>query len=53
MARTRAAMRRIIFVRHGQSEMNLKQAGIVGGRSNASPLTPLGERQVRRRPAFA
>jgi len=39
-------MRRILLVRHGQSAMNLKQAAIVGGQSNASPLTPLGVQQA-------
>ncbi|GBF89533.1 hypothetical protein Rsub_02251 [Raphidocelis subcapitata] len=39
-------MRRILLVRHGQSEMNLIQAKIVGGQSNSSPLTPLGEWQA-------
>lgn len=40
-------MRRLLLVRHGQSEMNLRIAHVVGGQSNASPLTPLGERQAR------
>jgi broad specificity phosphatase PhoE len=39
-------MRRVLLVRHGQSEMNLKQAAIVGGQSNSSPLTPLGSQQA-------
>jgi broad specificity phosphatase PhoE len=41
-----ATMRRIVFARHGQCEMNLRQGAIVGGQSNASPLTPLGEAQA-------
>jgi broad specificity phosphatase PhoE len=40
-------MRRIVLVRHGQSEMNLKQAAIVGGQSNESPLTPVGVAQAK------
>lgn len=38
-------MLRILLIRHGECEMNLALADKVGGRSNASPLTPLGERQ--------
>ncbi|KAI8474396.1 MAG: histidine phosphatase superfamily [Monoraphidium minutum] len=39
-------MKRILFVRHGQSEINLRMAAVVGGQSNSSPLTPLGEQQA-------
>lgn len=42
-------MKRLLLVRHGQSEMNTRQAHTIGGRSNASPLTSQGEQQVRLR----
>ncbi|KAG1655104.1 hypothetical protein FOA52_015841 [Chlamydomonas sp. UWO 241] len=37
--------RRIIFVRHGESEANLQLASHISGQSNASPLTELGRAQ--------
>lgn len=38
-------MKRLILVRHGQSEMNQKPE-LVGGQSNEAPLTELGKQQV-------
>lgn len=40
-------MTRVLFVRHGQAEHNLRQAEIVGGRSNHVPLTPQGQDEAR------
>lgn len=37
----------IYFLRHGESEMNLRLAEIVSGRSNHTPLTPKGYGQAR------
>ena len=38
-------MQRILLIRHGECYMNLELADKIGGRSNASRLTPLGEAQ--------
>ncbi len=38
----------MLLVRHAECQMNLDLASRVGGRSNESPLTPKGVRQVRR-----
>ncbi|KAI7842584.1 hypothetical protein COHA_003688 [Chlorella ohadii] len=40
-------MLRILLVRHGQCDMNLTVDQRIGGRTNHSPLTPLGERQAQ------
>ena len=40
-------MLKLYLIRHGECEMNLDLASKVGGRSNSSPLTPLGEKQAR------
>lgn len=40
-------MLKIVLVRHGECEMNLELSTKIGGRSNSSPLTPLGVRQSR------
>lgn len=37
----------IYLLRHGESEMNLRQTDLVGGRSNHTPLTELGHAQAR------
>jgi broad specificity phosphatase PhoE len=37
----------IYLLRHGESEMNLRLAELVSGRSNHTPLTPLGYSQAR------
>eukprot|EP00959_Pyramimonas_sp_CCMP1952_P436669 9143676-Pyramimonas_sp.AAC.1 len=47
-----SALRRILFVRHGECEMNLtvtdkvRLSESVGGRSNPSPLTQKGVEQA-------
>lgn len=41
-------MLRILLIRHGECYMNLDLADKIGGRSNDSPLTPLGQKQARR-----
>ncbi|KAG7673313.1 hypothetical protein Ndes2526B_g03250 [Nannochloris sp. 'desiccata'] len=40
-------MLRILLVRHGECQMNLELTDKIGGRSNSSPLTPLGEHQAK------
>lgn len=40
------AMKRVILIRHGQSQANLRMADVVAGQSNESPLTALGEQQA-------
>lgn len=42
-----ASLRRILLVRHAECEMNLRLDTRIGGRSNGSPLTPLGVAQAR------
>ncbi|KAL4424511.1 hypothetical protein ABPG77_006820 [Micractinium sp. CCAP 211/92] len=39
-------MQRVLFVRHAQCEMNLHVTERIGGRTNHSLLTPLGEAQA-------
>lgn len=41
-------MLRILLVRHGECHMNLEVDKFIGGRTNHSPLTPLGVAQVAR-----
>lgn len=36
---------KLYYIRHAQCSMNLEVSQLVGGRSNDSPLTPLGEKQ--------
>lgn len=38
----------VYLVRHGECQMNLELASLVGGRASASPLTPRGEAQAAR-----
>ena len=49
-ARARApramGLRRVLFVRHGECEMNLALGSVVGGRADDSPLTARGEAQA-------
>jgi broad specificity phosphatase PhoE len=40
-------MLKILLVRHAQCVMNLEITEKIGGRTNHSPLTPLGEQQAR------
>ena len=40
-------MLRIFLIRHGECQMNLELKDKIGGRSNQSPLTPLGEHQAK------
>lgn len=40
-------MLQVLLVRHAQCEMNLEIDKRIGGRTNHSPLTPLGEAQAR------
>lgn len=37
---------RVLFVRHGQSELNTYKDGVIRGGMPQSPLTPLGEQQA-------
>jgi broad specificity phosphatase PhoE len=39
-------MMHIYFIRHAQCEMNVNVDKFIGGRTNESPLTPLGLRQA-------
>ncbi len=39
-------MKRVLLVRHGECEMNLRVKTHIGGQSNSSPLTPLGRAQA-------
>ena len=41
------AMLKVLLLRHAQCEMNLHITERIGGRTNASPLTSLGELQAR------
>ncbi len=36
---------KLYYIRHGQAVFNLKFSELIGGRTNDSPLTPLGEEQ--------